>query len=513
MTKMNILIVMTDQMTPFVRGCYGGRAISPSIDRLASSGTLFDACYSNSPLCAPARFAFMSGQYISRIGAWDNAAYLPSTVPTFAHYMRSLGYRTSLSGKMHFIGADQLHGFEERVTTDIYPADFGWVPDWTRPEERKDLWYHNMSSIVQAGPAAITNQLAFDDEVGAMSMRFLYDAARQKDDRPFLHVASFTHPHDPYAARHSYWDMYEDRDVGMPKLPRPPREENDPHSLRLEHVIALDAADVTEEDIYRARRAYHANVTYVDDWLGMLDQALDETGLRDNTVVLFIGDHGDMLGERGLWYKMSLYEPSARIPMILKIPGERGGRRVSAPVSQVDVLPTLIDIATRDGKTEAPELVDPTDGISLMDGNPDPDRCIAVEYTGEGAISPILMLREKQYKYVACPIDPEQLFDLDADPDEVRNLAQDPAHADVIAAFRQKADAHWDTDEITERVLDSQRRRRILSQALETGQRHSWDHQPKRDAEHEYARSHMDLANFEHWSRWPRPPEFHPKWR
>ena len=160
---MNILIVMADQLTPFVLGCHGGQAITPNIDRLAADGLRFDAAYTNSPLCTPARYCFMTGQLVSRTGAWDNAAYMPSVTPTFAHYLRMMGYRTSLSGKMHFVGPDQLHGFEERLTTDVYPADFGWVPDWTKPDERIDLWYHNMSSVVQSGPAAVTNQLDYDD--------------------------------------------------------------------------------------------------------------------------------------------------------------------------------------------------------------------------------------------------------------------------------------------------------------------------------------------------------------
>ena len=163
----NIVIVMADQLTALALGCYGNNEVkSPHIDRLASEGVRFDSAYSSSPLCTPARYAFMTGQNISRCGGYDNAAYMPATMPTFAHYLRLMGYRTCLSGKMHFVGPDQLHGFESRVTTDVYPADFGWVPDWTNPDDRIDLWYHNMSSVKQAGVASITNQLSYDDEVG-----------------------------------------------------------------------------------------------------------------------------------------------------------------------------------------------------------------------------------------------------------------------------------------------------------------------------------------------------------
>lgn len=514
-TPKNILIVMADQLTPFMVGCYGNPVVqSPQLDRLAGEGVRFDAAYCNSPLCTPGRYAMMTGQYISRFGGWDNASYLPSTVPTFAHYLRLMGYRTALAGKMHFVGADQLHGFEERHTTDVYPADFGWAPDWREPEERIDLWYHNMSAVKQAGPAAITNQLAYDDEVGASSLRAIYDHARSRDTRPLCLVASFIHPHDPYAARPSYWDRYAGVEIPLPRVGRPPREENDPHSLRLENVIAVDAVDVSDEEIRNARRAYMANVSYVDDWLGRLRQALEECGMADDTSILFLTDHGDMLGERGLWYKMSFYEWSARIPMILHSPGRTPvGQAVAAPVSQVDVLPTLLQLAQEATGAALPEIVDPLDGESLLglvDGQSQRDRTL-MEYTAEGTGQPMLMLREGTWKYTCCPGDPEQLFNLADDPDEMRDLALDPTQAGRLERFRLWAKSHWEPAKIHAQVLDSQRRRRVLSAALRQGAHTGWDWQPRRDATQEYTRSHMDLTEHDTDSRYPRPVPYEPR--
>jgi len=512
MTPLNFLIVMADQMTPFVLGCHGGFGVTPNIDRLAADGIRFDAAYSNSPLCTPGRYAFMTGQHISRVGGWDNAAYLPSTTPTFAHYLRKMGYRTCLSGKMHFVGADQLHGFEERLTTDIYPADFGWVPDWTQPEERIDLWYHNMSSVIQSGVAEITNQLAYDDEVGYTSTRWLYDRARFDSDRPFALVASFIHPHDPYACRQRYWDLYEGRDVPLPSVPRPAAADNDPHSLRLEKACALDAVDFGDDDIRRTRRAYAANVSYVDDWLGRLRAVLDETGLAENTAILFIADHGDMLGERGLWYKMSFFEWSARVPMILYAPGLPGGRVETTPVSQVDALPTLTTMASDSGAGPIPEEIDPLAGASVA-GTIDPDRTVAVEYCGEGARAPMLMLRRGTLKYTCAPGDPEQLFDHAQDPLELTNRAGDPALSEALATFRAQAETHWDAEAVRQEVLADQRRRRLVDAALREGTRTHWDYQPPRDAPNEYLRSHMEISDFDERSRWPRPPAFTPRWK
>jgi choline-sulfatase len=330
----NVLVIMYDQLTPAALGCYGSRVTrSPHIDRLAAAGVVFDAAYTNSPLCTPARYCLMTGQLPSSTRGYDNAAYLASTIPTFAHYARAAGYRTVLSGKMHFVGPDQLHGFEERRTTDIYPADFGWTPDWRKPDERIDWWYHNMESVAGAGVAEVTNQLLFDDEVGFHAVRALHDAARADDRRPFLHVASFTHPHDPYVTRQEYWDRYEGVDIPLPEVSAADVDA-DPHTLRLRAACDMERTPIGNDDVRRARRAYLGNISYVDDWTDRLLQTLESLGLADDTVVILLADHGDMLGERGLWYKMSFFEGSARIPLIVHASrGDAGlaGRRAANP--------------------------------------------------------------------------------------------------------------------------------------------------------------------------------------
>jgi len=506
----NILIIMADQLSALALGCYDNADVkSPHIDRLAAEGVVFDAAYSSSPLCTPARYAFMTGQNISACAGYDNAAYMPATMPTFAHYLRLMGYRSCLSGKMHFVGPDQLHGFEDRVTTDIYPADFGWIPDWENADERIDLWYHNMSSVKQAGVASITNQLAYDDEVGAQAMRVLYDHARSEDERPLCLVASFIHPHDPYATRQKYWDLYADTDIAPPSVPRPSQQ--DPHNARLEKVIALDAVDLDEQEIINARRAYYGNVSYVDEWVGRLRATLDECGMADNTTILFTADHGDMLGEFGLWYKMSFREWSNRIPLIVHQPRRFDARRVAAPVAQVDVLPTLVDIAADAGVGQPPAPIDPLHGRSLLplcdgDAGNDPDACVS-EYLAEGTAAPMLMIRRGRYKYICCSTDPEQLFDLENDPQELHNLVDH----ELLEDFRREAANYWDSEAIRETVIADQKRRRAVHAALRIGRYQGWDFNPARDASEEYTRSHMDLTRFDITSRFPRPPAFNPK--
>ena len=323
MTQPNIVVIMADQLAPQFTGAYGHPiAKTPHLDALAGRGMRFDAAYCNSPLCAPSRFSFMSGQLISRIAAYDNASEFKASVPTFAHYLTSLGYKTCLSGKMHFVGPDQMHGFQDRVTTDIYPSDFAWTPNWEAADERIDKWYHNMQTVKESGMAQATFQIDYDDEVGFAAKRWLFNAARDKAQgtgAPFALVASFIHPHDPYVARPEWWDLYSDEDITLPAfIPDP--EDQDPFSKRLMDGIEASYVPLSKEEVRRARRAYLANVSYFDSKIGEIVQTLTEIGELENTIVIVTADHGDMLGERGLWYKMNFFEHSARVPLVMAGP-------------------------------------------------------------------------------------------------------------------------------------------------------------------------------------------------
>jgi choline-sulfatase len=493
---------MADQMTPGALPLYGHRLThAPNMERLADEGVVFDSAYCNSPLCAPSRYAFASGKLPSAIGAYDNAAELPSEVLTFGHYLRRLGYQTGVAGKMHFCGADQLHGFEERLTTDIYPADFGWTPNWDHPEARLS-WYHNMSSVTNAGPCVRTNQLDYDDEVVFAAQRKLYDIVRGSDDRPFCLLVSMTHPHDPYAISADYWNLYREDDIELPRVTLP-IERLDAHSRRLRHICDMDNVEITERQIRNARRAYYGAISYVDAQIGRLLKTLNETGLANDTIVFVFADHGDMLGERGLWYKMSFFEAAARVPLIVHAPKHFRPHRVAASVSLIDLLPTFVDLAS-DGV--APDFPEPTNGRSLLphlQATGGHDEVIA-EYMAEGAVAPIVMIRRKQYKFVHCPVDPDQLYDLTTDPSELRNLATERQAADLVAEFRREIAARWDLSTLHARILASQRRRRFHFEAERTGTQQSWDYQPFQNASRMYMRNSLELDAVEAMARYPR---------
>ena len=493
---------MADQLGAAFLPSYGHAVVkTPAIDRLVGRGMRFGSAYSNSPLCAPARFTMMTGRRNSSIGAYDNASELPASVPTFAHYLRRGGYQTALVGKMHFVGPDQMHGFEERLTTDIYPADFGWTPNWDEADRRVDWWYHNMDSVRFAGIADSSNQLDFDDEVGFHAVRKLRDLARGSDERPWLLTASFTHPHDPYVMRGQYWDRYDHAAIDMPRTGPLPLATLDPHSRRLRNVSDMDslaAYAITDEQVRNARHAYYSSIAYIDDWVAQLINTLENTGQSDNTIIVFTADHGDMLGERGLWYKMTFFEGASRIPLVVAGPGVAIGE-ANDHVSLVDVLPTLLDFANV-------KHTDDLDGASLtglLHGDRDPDRTVYGEYLAEGAIAPIMMIRHGALKYIHCDADPPQLYNLVDDPQELHNLGAGPVHADVVARFDSAVRARWDTTRIHQEVLRSQRERRLVDQALRQGRRTPWDHQPVGDASQRFMRNHFDLNEVERSRRFP----------
>jgi choline-sulfatase len=352
-----------------------------------------------------------------------------------------------------------------------------------------------MGSVTGAGVAEITNQLEFDDEAAFLAAARLRDLAREQDGRPWLMTIGFTHPHDPYVARPQHWELYADCPALMPEAPDPA---TDPQSDRLRAACAADAVTITDAMVARARRAYFANISYLDDKLGEVLGALEATG--QEAAILFTADHGDMLGERGLWFKMTFHEPATRVPLMLAAPGLSPGR-IDQPVSLLDVLPTLCALAGLPEDAGGPWA----EGRSLLATMAGAERGpVPMEYAAEGSIAPLVALRQGRWKLVVSAPDPDQLFDLQADPHERVNLAADPAHAAVLADLRAAIAAHWDLAQFDAAVRDSQARRWIVYAALREGAYRPWDWQPATDAANRYMRNHMDLNRLEADKRFPR---------
>lgn len=476
------LVLMADQLAASWLPVYGHPVVqAPHLLQLARGASVFDSAYCAYPLCAPSRAAMLTGRLASSVGVYDNAAELPATTPTVVHALRAAGYHTALAGKMHFVGPDQLHGFEERLTTDIYPADVDWTPDWSRSLDHPLPWYHTMESVRNPGVTAASMQTDYDEEVSFQASRKLYEIARHRPDQPFLLFVSFTNPHDPWEIPERFWTRYQRSSIPDPAVASLPLDEVDPHSRRLRAMCRVDEAELSDEQISRARHGYFAAISYLDERVGQVLGALRSSGLEERTTVLFCADHGEMLGERGLWYKMSFFEQSARVPLIVRdFTGRVRPRRESAPVSLVDVAPTLLELAGLDVDAIAGE----GDGESLLSPRARP---VISEYLGEGVQAPSAMVRSGDDKLIVSLEDPDLLFDLSADPQELQ-----PRDASTTA-LREELERVLDLDDVDRRVRASQRERHLISAALHRGKAPVWDHQPQVDASLQYVRNRDDL--------------------
>jgi len=473
----NILMIMADQLAAQALSLYGNRVCkTPNLERLASEGVTFCNHYSNNPLCVPSRASMLTGRHSPEIRVYDNANEIPSSLPTMAHFMRALGYQTFLSGKMHFIGPDQLHGFEERLTTDVYPADYQWIADWSAGPAFVPSGTA-LNGVVEAGPCVRTMQEDYDDDVEFQARRKIFDIARQEDAKPFFGVVSFTSPHTPFNVAQQYWDLYEHEEIGLPDVPAIPFAELDYFSKSLFFAHGRHRHTVTEEHLRKTRHAYFAMISYLDEKIGRLLDQLEDTGLRENTIVMFTSDHGEMLGERGMWFKQCFWEWSARVPLIVSVPGGQLGARVEANSSLVDLAPTLIDLGG--GAADLPdELIAGLAGNSitaLLDGEDRnwPDIAIS-DYLAIGPCVPCRMVRKGRYKYFFTYGQPDLLFDLVADPHELQNLATDPMHAKALDDLRGIALQGYDPEALMAEVIASQQRRRFI--ATTPGTTPPWDY-------------------------------------
>ncbi|RIQ10809.1 choline-sulfatase [Jiangella rhizosphaerae] len=481
----NIVLIMADQLVPFLIGAYGHPVVrTPHLDRLAARGVRFDAAYTPNPLCAPARAALMTGRYASSVGCFDNAAPFPSDQPTIAHHLTNAGYETALTGKMHFVGPDQLHGFRHRLTTDIFPASMDWVPT-VDAQGRFPRGGHAHAYVPpEVGVRPWTKFLTYDEETAFRACEFVRERARRPDAEPFFLLASFHHPHDPFHVTQELWDLYADEPIDLPQpWAGVPRSALDQWLADAHDTAGVDLADPAA--MRALRRAYYGLVTYVDRKVGQLLDALEETGRLDDTVVIVTSDHGDMLGERGMVQKRCFYEWSARVPLLVAFPDGRGaGTRVATPVSMMDIAPTVCELAgvPRDGLAG----MDARSLLPLVDGD-SAGRVVMSEYHSEKVHAPSFMVRRGDHKYVYIHGHGAQLFDLAADPAERRDLAGGPGAAGLLSDLHAILTRRFDPDALAAQAADSIRRRELIKNAVRRNGT-SWDHVPRFPQRERYVR-------------------------
>ena len=480
----DILLIMVDQMTAGAIHALGHpAAITPNLDRLVARSVAFDNAYCNSPLCVPARTAFMTGRLARSSRVYDNGSELPASTPTVAHHLQRAGYRTILAGKMHFVGPDQHHGFCERLTGDISLPGLTLTPDWSRgayPNEGSSVARLRESNVVDW-----TLQLAFDEEVVSASLARLR-RLKQEGERFFL-CASFSHPHDPFRITREHWERYRDVPIPAPQAPALPPERMHPYNRWIQTHHEADRFELSEAEVAANRRAYLAMVSYVDDKVGLLLDELERLGL-DDTAVIFTSDHGEMLGEHGMWFKRTFFDPATRVPLLVSWPGRLRPHRRDEVVSLVDLSATLLELG---GVPDAQEWIAEMDGdplLPLMEGRAREWKDSAIcEYLGEGTLEPMLLLRRGRYKYVHVHRHEPLLYDLESDPHELEDLAARPELRGVRDELHDLLLADLDLSELRERIVRSQRERLALAETQPD--RLAWAYRPRRDALELYGRA------------------------
>lgn len=427
MKPANLLVIMSDEHDPRWMGCSGNALVqTPNLDRLAARGTRFTDTYTASPICVPARAAFATGRYMHQIGYWDNADAYEGGVPSWHHRVRDAGHRVVSVGKLHFRGLPgDDHGFSEEIvpmnvvngTGDLYGLLRGDdMPPRTDGKKMAGL----------AGPGE-SEYTWYDREITARAQVWMREEAPKHADRPWVLYVSLVAPHFPLKAPPHWYYRYFGR-TPPPKLYGADE--------RWRHPAAHDQGENTRYDDYfdaaavqRARAGYLGLVSSLDENIGHLLETLADSGLEGSTRVLYTSDHGDNLGARGLWGKQTLFQEAALVPMILAGPGVPEGTVRSAPVSHIDVFPTVLECVGVGGDTGQ--------GVSLfrLAAGEAPKRHVLSEYHAMSSKAGEYMICHGRWKYsyyVQYPEQP-QLFDLEADPEELRDLGTDPAHRSVVA--------------------------------------------------------------------------------
>ncbi len=459
--KTNFLVIMSDQHSPEAIGALRHPVVkTPALDALAASGVSFTSAYCAYPMCTPARASFMTGLLTPQHGVWDLGSPLSSGLPTWAHALRAAGYRTTISGRMHFIGPDQMHGFERRVcpgvTAEKTPFTEG---EWEQPLSRE---HKMLQPIADAGPTdERTRAEIYDDGVLEASLQELRRFAGSPSDHPWTLMVGFILPHFPFAISRGHYDLYEGLDIPMPRTPPDGGsfEEHVPEQMAgNRRRLGLTSDGAADEDVRMARRCYYAMVTRVDEMVGRLTSELQRLGLARNTWVVYLSDHGESLGEHGFWSKGTFWEESVRVPLIVARPGERNaGAHCAAPVSQVDWLPTVLDVIGQ-------EWCEPMPGRSLVPLLDDPgqtwaDRAVLSDYACQGTRALMRMVRKGNYKACFAPGFPPTLFDLEADPHEWNDLCHSRDHRTVLAELEQDAGADgWDPVRLKPEIKTLKRR-------------------------------------------------------
>jgi choline-sulfatase len=452
MKATNLLIIMSDEHNPKILGCRGHALVqTPNLDRLAARGTMFTDAYTTCPVCVPARAAFAAGKYVHQIGFWDNADAYDGSIPSWHHRLRERGHRVVSIGKLHFRGhPGDDNGFSEEIIPMNILEGKGDLMGLVRRDlpERGMSW--KIAKLAGPGESPYTH---YDREIATRAQIWLREEAPKHRDQPWVLFVSFVCPHFPLIAPAEFYYRYPLESMPAPKLYEQRERPQHPYLRDYSSSFVYDR-HFTPEKVKKAIAAYYGLCTFLDDNIGKVLRTLDDTGLTQDTRVLYTSDHGDNLGARGLWGKSTMYEEVAGVPLMIAGPDIAAGERAAAPASHVDTYPFIMQCVGED----TPDMYDGHPGASLfaLAQGEAPERNVLCEYHGMGSTTGAFMLRHGKYKYVHYVAYPPQLFDLARDPEELTDLAGDPTYAGVLEECRVRLHAICDPAEVDARAKKRQ---------------------------------------------------------
>ena len=418
---MNIVFLFSDEHAGAVMGNSGHPIVqTPHLDRLAEQSYTFDNAYCNYPICTPSRLSMLTGRYPHQIGAWDLGAIADRQYPTWGDYLAEADYETVLCGRTHFNGTDRLLGFSHRLLDDL--------PRWRHttghpPRRTPDARRGSNSHVAECGPGE-HEHTRYDRNVTDLAVDFLREKSASPNDNPFLLYCGFMHPHFPLIAPPEFYSLY---DPDTLELPATWNERLESQHPIIQHHRWAWRNDIPppEATVRCALASYYALVSSLDAQIGRILEAIDTSPLREDTVVIYTSDHGEMAGHHGIWQKQCFYEPAVKVPLMLRLPsGETG--RVAQNVSLVDILPTLLEITGLETPSDLP-------GDSLLEivqhQADETTRAVFSEYHHMGMLNAGFMLKQGDYKLCYYVGSESQLFNVAVDPLENDDLALKPEYA------------------------------------------------------------------------------------
>ena len=454
MQAKNLLIIMSDQHSRGAMGCYGHPMVqTPNLDRLAARGTRFTSCWTPSPVCIPARASFATGKYIHQIGFWDNADPYDGSIPSWHHRLRAAGHHTVSIGKLHFRSNEEDCGFSESLVPMHVVEGKGDLLGLIRDDLPVRGAAYKMARMAGPGESIYTQ---YDRDIAARAQIWLHEEAPKHRGKPWVLFVSFVAPHYPLTAPPEHFYRYfNDAKLPTPRFYQPHERPNHPFIRDYATAFNFDDYFKTADDVRRAVAGYFGLCSFMDEQAGKVIDALAASSAAGETRILYTSDHGDAVGQRGLWGKSTLYEEVVGVPLIVAGDGLPEGRAVDVPCNLVDIYPFIFECV---GETGRPVVEPDHPGVSIarLAAGERPERTVLSEYHGMGSTTGAFAIRHGRFKYVHYVKYRPQLFDLDRDPDERNDLSADPALANVLADCEAKLRALLSPEQVDARAKKRQ---------------------------------------------------------